>query len=101
MATFESITWQALGALAMMLSALATGVVWTFNKVYRLGKTDQRITNIEYILDVEFREKFKAIDKHFSKIDDRFDKLEERMEKRFNKIDEKFDKLCNLLLKKQ
>lgn len=101
MATFESITWQALGALAMMLSALATGVVWTFNKVYRLGKTDQRITNIEYVLDVEFREKFKVIDKRFDKIDERFDKLEERMEKRFNKIDEKFDKLYNLLLKKQ
>lgn len=108
MATFESITWQALGALAMMLSALATGVVWTFNKVYRLGKTDQRITNIEYILDVEFREKFKAIDKRFDKIDDRFDKiderfvkLEEKMDKRFNQIDEKFDKLYNLLLKKQ
>lgn len=90
MATFESITWQAVGVIAMMLSALATAVVWTFNKVYRLGKTDQRITNIEYILDVEFREKFKSIDKRFNKIDDRFDR-----------IDAKFDKLYDLLLKKQ
>jgi len=94
MATFESITWQAAGVFVAILSALGTAVVWTYNKVYELGKTDQRITNIEYILDVEFREKFKAIDKRFEKIDDRFDKLEEKMDK-------KFEKLYALLLKKQ
>ena len=94
MATFESITWQALGVIAVMLSSLGAAVVWTYNKVYGLGRTDERINNIEHILEVEYREKFKAIDK-------RFDKLEERIEKRFNKIDEKFDKLYNLLLKKQ
>lgn len=94
MATFESITWQALGVIAVTLSSLGAAVVWTYNKVYGLGRTDERINNIEHILEVEYREKFKAIDK-------RFDKLEERIEKRFNKIDEKFDKLYNLLLKKQ
>ncbi len=97
MATFESITWQAIGVLAVMLSTLGTAIVWTYNKVYQLGKTDQRITNIEYILDVEFREKFRAIDNRFDKIDNRFERIDER----FDKIDEKFDKLYNLLLKKQ
>lgn len=108
MATFESITWQAVGVIATMLSALAAAVVWTYNKVYGLGRTDERINNIEHMLEVEYREKFKAIDKRFDKmderfdkVDDRFDRLEERMENRFNKIDEKFDKLYNLLLKKQ
>lgn len=87
MATFESLTWQAVGVIAATLSALGATVVWTDNKVYQLGKTDQRIANIEHVVDVEFREKFKAIDK-------RFDKLEEKMDK-------KFDKLYALLLKKQ
>lgn len=108
MATFESITWQAVGVIATMLSALAAAVVWTYNKVYGLGRTDERINNIEHILEVDYREKFKAIDKRFNRIDDRFDriderfiKLEEKMDKRFNQIDERFDKLYNLLLKKQ
>lgn len=87
MATFESLTWQAVGIIVATISTLGAAVVWAYNKVYQLGKTDQRITNIEYVVDVEFREKFKAIDK-------RFDKLEEKMDK-------KFDKLYALLLKKQ
>jgi hypothetical protein len=101
MATFESITWQAVGVIATMLSALAAAVVWTYNKVYGLGRTDERINNIEHILEVDYKEKFKAIDERFDKIDERFIRLEERMENRFNQIDERFDKLYNLLLKKQ
>ncbi len=101
MATFESITWQAVGVIATMLSALAAAVVWTYNKVYGLGRTDERINNIEHILEVDYKEKFKAIDKRFDRIDDRFVRLEERMENRFNQMDERFDKLYNLLLKKQ
>lgn len=111
MATFESITWQALGVIATMLSALAAAVVWTYNKVYGLGRTNERINNIEHILEVDYRDKFNAIDKRFDKVDDRFDKVDERFEKvndRFNRIDDKFDKLeerfdklYKLLLKKQ
>jgi len=101
MATFEGINWQAFSALTVALSIFTTSMVWIFNKVYRLGKTDQRISNIEYVLDVEFREKFKAIDRRFDKIDEKFEKLEAKMDKRFNIIDEKFDKLYDLLLKKQ
>ena len=48
-----------------------------------MGRTDARIKNIEHILEVDYKEKFKAIDK------------------RFNQMDERFDKLYNLLLKKQ
>lgn len=101
MATFESITWQAAGVFVAILSALGTVVVWTYNKVYQLGKTDQKITNIEYILDVEFREKFRAIDKRFDKIDKRFEKIDERFDKLEEKMDKKFEKLYALLLKKQ
>jgi flagellar capping protein FliD len=101
MATFESITWQAAGVIAVMLSALATAVVWTYNKVYGFGRTDERINNIEHMLEVEYRDTIKAIDERFNRIDERFDRLEDRMEKRFKMIDDKFDKLYDLLLKKQ
>jgi len=97
MATFESITWQAAGVFVAIFSALCAAVVWTYNKVYQLGRTDQRITNIEYILDVEFRDKFRSIDKRFDKVDKRFERIDER----FDMIDEKFEKLYALLLKKQ
>ena len=108
MAIFESITWQAVGVITVILSTLGAALVWTYNKVYGLGRTDDRVNNIEHILEVEYREKFKAIDKRFDRLDEKFDRLEERIDKRFNqfeerfkKSDERFDKLYGLLLKKQ
>ena len=101
MATFESITWQAVGVLAVVLSALGAAVAWTYNKVYSLGRTDQRINNIEYILDVEFREKFHEIDRRFVRLEDKLDKRFDKIDERFKQIDAKFDKLYDLLLKKQ
>lgn len=115
MATFESITWQALGVVATMLSVLGAAVVWTYNKVYGLGQTNERINTIEHILEVDYREKFNAIDNRFDKVDKRFDKIDQRfthleakidkrfsqMDEKFDKLDERFDKLYNLLLKKQ
>lgn len=104
MATFESITWQAVGVIAMMLSALGGAVVWTYNKVYRLGETNQRVKNIEEILKIEYTEKFRAIDKRFDKIDDRFDRIDakfDKMDEKFDAVTSKFEDMYLLLSKKQ
>lgn len=55
MATFETITWQAFGVLIVMISTIGAAFAWAMKKSFRLGRTEQRVIDIEAAINQDIK----------------------------------------------